>query len=83
MAKCYVVLRNPLSSAGLCGGLKSTACLSAGTDFTTKKSWAALLKSIAMAGVKLPVVKMGALLLVGSTVARVDMGREFGLGCFE
>jgi len=46
---------------------------SKGTDFATKKSWAAFSKSIVTAGVRSPVVRTGALLLVGSTVARVDI----------
>jgi len=48
-------------------------CFSGGTDFATKKSWAAFSKSIMTAGVRSPVVRMGALPLVGSTVARVDI----------
>jgi hypothetical protein len=52
----------------------SETCLSVGTVFATKKSWAAFSKSIATAKVRSPEVSTGALPLVGSTVARVDMG---------
>ena len=54
------------------GKMKAT-CLSAGTDFASKKSSHAFLNSIITDGVTSPLVKMGALPLVGSTVAMFDM----------
>jgi hypothetical protein len=51
-----------------------TTCLSAGTDWATKKSCTVFLKSIIMARAIFPAVKMGAFVLVGLTVAAgVDM----------
>ena len=54
-------------------GRMRTTCLSRGTDFVTEKSWVAFSKSIVTAGVRSPVVRTGALLLVSSTVARVNI----------
>ena len=54
-------------------GIIIVTCLSAGTDLATKKSKEAFSKSIITAGEISPAVKTGALLLVGSTEAVVDM----------
>ena len=53
------------------GRIRET-CFSAGTDFAIKKSWAVFSKSISTAGVRSLAMSMGALLLVGSTVARIS-----------
>ena len=54
-------------------GIIIVTCLSVGTDLATKKSKAVFSKSIITAGVISPPVKTGALPLVGSTEAVVDM----------
>ena len=54
-------------------GVIIVTCLSAGTDLATKKLKGAFSKSIITTGEISPTVKTGALLLVGSTKAVVDM----------
>ena len=54
-------------------GIIIVTCLSAGTDLATKKSKEAFSKSIITTGEISPTVKTGALLLVGSINAVVDM----------
>ena len=54
------------------GKMKAT-CLSLGTEFASKKLRHAFLNSIITDGVTSPLVKTGALPLVGSTVVVFDM----------
>ena len=54
-------------------GMIIVTCFSLGTDFEMKKSNAAFSKSIITVGEISPAVRTGALALVGSTVASVDM----------